>query len=182
MIDEAQKIAKETHRHVKTGFKYAFSAFFALFLLLEDFFWAVCERGFKWIEDQPLINVAENYVKTLNPYPALAIALLIHFIFTPIELAGFWLIATSSATLGFLLVTFGKVVGTIISARLFFLIKPALMTLPWFAKGFNKFIVWKDGVLDFAKQTAFYGWVIIKKEEVKDWFHYIKARYFGRRP
>lgn len=182
MIDDAQKIAKETHRLGLKGVKYAIGAFFALFLLLEDLFWAVCERGFKWIEDQPLINTAESFVKTLSPYYALGLALIIHFIFTPVELVGFWLLATKSAFLGILLVAFGKIVGTIISARLFFLIKPALMTLPWFARVFNRFIVWKDGVLEFAKTTAFYAWAVKKKEDVKDWFHYIKARYFGRRP
>lgn len=180
MIKDAQKIVDQTHKHVKKGVKYVFSAFFALFLLFEDVFWAVCERGFKWLEDQPLIGVVENAVKKLPPYPALTIALIIHFIFTPIELFGLWLMATSSPSLGLCLVIFGKVVGTIISARLFFLIKPALLTLPWFAKGYNKFIEWKDGVLAFARETAFYGWVLKKREEIKDWFHYIKARYFKR--
>ncbi len=72
----------------------------------------------------------------------------------PVKLFGLFLLGEGHAMSALLLLLVAKLVGTAILARLFQLVEPALMQLPWFARFYPRWKVWKDGVLERVRLSA----------------------------
>jgi hypothetical protein len=65
-----------------------------------------------------------------------------------------WLVGSGHALAGLVLIVGAKVAGTALLARLFALTKPALMRLPWFARGYERWREWKLALLARVRATA----------------------------
>ena len=81
----------------------------------------------------------------------------------PVKLGALALISRGDALGGLLLIVAAKLVGTAVVARLFALLKPALMQLAWFARGYGRWVAWKahwmDGVRASATWQAASAWL-----------------------
>ncbi|OYU98477.1 MAG: hypothetical protein CFE45_16355, partial [Burkholderiales bacterium PBB5] len=74
----------------------------------------------------------------------------------PVKLLALWLLGRGHALLGLVVIVLAKLLGTAVVARLFALTRPALMGLPWFARGYARWHAWKEALL--AQVRASWLW------------------------
>lgn len=109
----------------------------ALVVFVEDVLWARLNQLLAWTGKLPVLRVIERLISTLPPYAALPLFLVPVVTLLPFKLGALWLIAHGHAIAGVQVFILAKVVGTALAARIFMLTRPALMSLAWFARGFN---------------------------------------------
>lgn len=126
----------------------------ALLILFEEWGWEPLQRllvriagsrGLRWIEDR---------IRQLPPYAALAVFALPTLALLPVKILALWLIGLGRVFLGTLVIVLAKLIGTAVLARLFVLTQPALMRLGWFARGYARWIGWKDALLAWVRATT----------------------------
>ena len=99
----------------------------------------------------PPIAQLEAWLVRLPPYAALAAFVAPSILILPIKLVALWFAAMGlyGPALGTLIV--GKMLGTAVLARLYRILRPTLMTIPWFAKADTWFFYWRDEAYAFVK-------------------------------
>lgn len=149
---------------IKSLIKNSLGVFIAMWVLAEDVFWSVCERLMAFVVRWEWLKVLEKKIASFGPYTALAMFLIPGLVLIPFKLSGVFLMGHGHYVLGLIMFLLAKLAGTAIGARLFVILKPSLMKLPWFAKYFTKFIDWKTRVIVFAKSSYAYRVVVVYKK------------------
>ncbi|MEJ6003119.1 hypothetical protein [Paucibacter soli] len=126
----------------------------ALIILFEEWGWVPLQRAMAWLGRLPLLRQLEAGIRRLPPYAALALLLAPTLLLLPVKLLALWLIAQGRALLGLAVILVAKLLGTAVLARLFMLSQPALMRLPWFARLYARWTVWKQGLLAWVRGSA----------------------------
>ncbi|MDL2337092.1 MAG: hypothetical protein QFE16_04545 [Pseudomonadota bacterium] len=134
----------------------AFGFVAALVILFEEWGWEPLQAAIGRIAHWPPIAWLERRLAALPPYAALAVFAVPGLALLPVKLGALALITRGHAALGLLLIVAAKLIGTAIVARLFALLRPALMQLGWFARGYARWTTWKDGWLARVRASA--GW------------------------
>jgi hypothetical protein len=94
----------------------------------------------------------------------------------PVKLLALWLISQGKALLGLAVIVTAKVVGTAVLARIFHLIQPALLQLPWFARLYARWLGWKHGLLDWAHATPAWRLARALRCSVRRWLRRWRPR------
>lgn len=99
----------------------------------------------------PPVARLEAWLVSLPPYAALTAFVAPSILILPIKLVALWFAAMGryGLALGSLIV--GKMLGTAILARLYRILRPRLMAIPWFAKADTWFFYWRDQAYAFVK-------------------------------
>jgi hypothetical protein len=99
----------------------------------------------------PPIAKLEAWLVRLPPYAALTAFVAPSILILPIKLIALWFATMGEygPALGTLIV--GKMLGTAVLARLYRILRPRLMTIPWFAKADTWFFYWRDQAYAFVK-------------------------------
>lgn len=126
----------------------------ALVILFEEWGWEPLQRAMATIGRLPVLRQLEAVVRRLPPYAALVVFFLPGLMLLPIKLLALWLIGIGRPGLGLCVIALAKVVGTAVVARIFALTQPALMSLPWFARLYGRWTVWKEGLLVWVRASA----------------------------
>jgi uncharacterized membrane protein len=122
----------------------AFEALLALLILFEEWGWEPLKRAMARLMQLPGLRWVERAIVALPPWAALLVFLLPTLMLLPLKLAAFWLMAHAQKSAGVAVVVAAKLVGTALVARLVQLTQPALMTLGWFARFYNGWMLWKQ--------------------------------------
>jgi hypothetical protein len=99
----------------------------------------------------PPIAKVEAWLVSLPPYAALTAFVAPSVLILPIKLVAFWFAAVGRYELAVGSLIAGKMLGTAILARLYRILRPGLMAIPWFAKADNWFFYWRDQAYAFVK-------------------------------
>jgi hypothetical protein len=116
----------------------------ALVLLFEQWTWDVGVRIAAVIARLPPLHALEALVRRLPPYAALCVFVVPMLLLLPVKLLALLAIAHGfpvSGIAGFILAKLG---GAVVVARLYTLTLPALLSLAWFARWHNRFMIVKD--------------------------------------
>ena len=124
-----------------------------LLIVFEEWGWEPLQRALAELARLPLIGWIERRIAALPPYGALALFLVPSLSLLPIKLLALWLIGHGHSLLGLGVIVVAKVAGTAVVARLFSLTHATLMRLPWFARLYQRWTAWKDGLLEQVRQT-----------------------------
>ncbi len=128
----------------------------AMIILFEEWGWealqALAERIGRW----PPLRWLEGRISRLPPWGALVAYFVPALALLPVKLGALWLVGSGHALAGLVVIVAAKVAGTALLARLFALTKPALMRLPWFARGYERWRAWKLALL--ARVRASRAW------------------------
>ena len=99
----------------------------------------------------PPIARLEAWLVRLPPYWALLTFAAPSILILPVKLSAFWFGMHHHYGLAFGSVMLGKLLGTAILARLYRILRPSLMAIPWFAKGDTWFFYWRDRAYAFVR-------------------------------
>lgn len=135
-------------------FRWLIRVVLAIIILFEEWGWEPLQRAMGAIGRLPVLRQLEAVVRRLPPYVALVVFLLPGLLLLPIKLLALWLIGIGRPGLGLAVIVLAKVVGTAVVARIFALTQPALMSLPWFARLYDRWTVWKEGLLVWVRASA----------------------------
>jgi len=116
-------------------------------ILFEEWGWEPLARQLARLAQWPPLRHLEAAIGRLPAYGALAVLLLPALALLPVKIGALWLIGSGRAGLGLILILLAKLLGTAVLARLFSLTRPALMQLAWFARGYQRWSLWKAGLL-----------------------------------
>lgn len=153
-----------------------FEALLALLILFEQWGWEPLKRAMAWVMHWPPLAWVERGIARLPPYAALAVFAVPALLLLPVKVAALWLIAHGKAALGLAVILAAKLAGTALVARLFQLTQPALMTLPWFARLYVRWTLWKNALL--TRIRASWAWRVsrvIKKRALARWRRFTRT-------
>jgi hypothetical protein len=126
----------------------------ALVIVFEEWGWAPLARRMGALARLPAVAWIERRIAALPPHAALVVFCVPMLLLLPVKVGALWLIAQGRAGLGLLLFFGAKLLSTGVVARLFILTQPRLMSLPWFARGYARWLAWKARVLARVRATA----------------------------
>ncbi|MBF0415864.1 MAG: hypothetical protein HQL79_08870 [Magnetococcales bacterium] len=129
----------------------------AVIVLFEELIWDKITDLVAWLARMRWLARLEAWIATLGPYPTLALFAVPILTLLPIKIVALYLIAHGRVGLGILVVVLAKVSGTAISARLFVIAKPKLMTFPTFVRIYHQVVRFKHWAHDMVA-----GWPVMQ--------------------
>jgi len=99
----------------------------------------------------PPVMKVEAWLVRLPPYAALCAFAAPSILILPIKLIAVWFAAIGRYELALGTLIVGKMLGTAVLARLYRILRPTLMAIPWFAKADTWFFYWRDQAYAFVK-------------------------------
>lgn len=139
----------------------------ALYMLLNDILWPALRPLIVALARLPVFEQLADALRRLPPYPAMVLFLVPFVILEPLKLVTLWWTATGhvvSGTLG-LLIAHGLSVLT--TERLFAVLKPTLLTLPWFAAIWTRITTTRDRILAWVRETRAFAHLGRLREAVR---------------
>lgn len=133
--------------------KRAVAFLLALILLFEEWGWVPMQRALSWIGGLPILRWGEAAIKRSSPFGAfiwLAVPVM-HAFF--LKLVGWALIADGHFIAGVLFLLVVKLISTAIVAYIFHLVRPTLLTLPWFARLYTRWVEWKTALFTWVRES-----------------------------
>lgn len=141
-------------QHLKRALEIALVPFAAAIVFFEQtlikYLNVVMEAVARW----PPIARLEAWLVRLRPYAALAAFVAPSILILPIKLVALWFVAMGLYGLALGAVIVGKMLGTAVLARLYRILRPTLMTIPWFARLDTWFFYWRDQAYAFVRSLA----------------------------
>lgn len=128
----------------------------ALIILFEEWGWRPLSNLLGRLAAFAPIAAIERLLARLPPYAALIALALPTSLLLPLKFVAIWLLANEHFLSATLLFVGAKIASTALIARVFLLVKPALMRIGWFAALFNWFVPWKDAL--YAQIRASWVW------------------------
>jgi hypothetical protein len=139
----------------------------AIWLFVEEWLWDGMLAFMRWLRRLPPVAWAEKHIAKLPPYAAMVAFLIPAAVLLPFKFFAFWLIAKGQAALGAIVFVIAKVIGTAFLARIFSLTKPALLTINWFRRGYEFFVVWKTWLYGYMRALPLYVWMRTRMREMR---------------
>jgi hypothetical protein len=116
----------------------------ALILLMEDWFWDLGLRLVNLAVAWPPFKVIERRIVALPPYGALCAFAVPALLLLPVKILALFAIASGHPVAGVAVIVAAKVGGAALVARIYFLTRPTLLTLAWFARWHTRFMDLKN--------------------------------------
>ena len=138
-------------QHIKRALQIALVPFAAAIVFLEQTLIRCLNMVTAAIAGWPPIARLEARLMRLPPYWALLTFVTPSVLILPIKLSAFWFGMHHHYGLALGSVILGKLLGTAILARLYRILQPTLMSIPWFAWADTHFFAWRDRAYAFVK-------------------------------
>ena len=153
----------------------------ALLILFEEWGWVPLANALARLGRLPVFRWIERGIQSLPPYAALLVFFAPSLALVPIKLFALWLISEGHAFVGVAVIVVAKIAGTAVVARLFMLTQPALMQLPWFARLYGRWTVWKDALIATVRASAAWRAIALAKARARAAWTRLKAAISGAR-
>ena len=139
----------------------------ALLLLLEEWCWDLGLALIRRVSGWPPFKLIDSHIAALSPYPALCLFVLPALLLLPVKLLALFAIGAGYPVTGVAVFVVAKLGGAALVARVYFLTRPALLTLPWFARWHQRFIAIKDDWMGRLRETGFYRRSSLTSQQVR---------------
>jgi hypothetical protein len=167
-------------QHLKRALEIAIVPFAAAVVFVEQTLIKYLNVVMAAVARLPLIAKFEAWLLTLPPYAALCAFVTPSILILPIKLIALWFAMLGQYELALGTVIAGKILGTAILARLYRILRPKLMTIPWFARLDTWFFYWRDQAYGFVRSLP--AWQKAKALVVRTraWLTELVAGLFAR--
>ncbi len=163
-------VLQKLKRIVTTPFVWLAAAIF----LVEEFIWDWTAAAMARIGAVRLVHAIERRIAALRPRWAFFAFMLPSTILIPAKLIGLHAIGTGHWLIGSAIFLIAKVTGVALFSRIFNLTRPALMTLPWFARFYAWVMGYRNRIHAYLDRWEAYQLVkrrmVAMGNAVKAWF------------
>jgi hypothetical protein len=111
----------------------------AIYFLVDAIFMAVARPIGRWIGRHFEFRRLRAWIKSLPPYPSLALFSVPVIVLEPIKPVAAYLVATGQVLIGAAALVVGELLKLVLVERLFHLTRDKLMRIPAFARAYGKF-------------------------------------------
>jgi hypothetical protein len=139
----------------------------ALLILLEEWGWQPLARLLGRLARWRPWAQLEYGIARLPPYAALVVFALPSLLLMPLKFLALFLVAKGQLILAAILFAVAKVAATALVARLFMLTQPALMQIGWFAWAYERFMPWKEALVDYVRASWVWRVARVWKERAR---------------
>ncbi|MDD5228508.1 MAG: hypothetical protein PHD53_06870 [Methylococcales bacterium] len=147
--------------------KKALLSIFAIIVIIEEWLWDVLALAGQWISRVLHLEMFDVWLSNASPKQALLTFFIPLIIVTPFNILAVFLLAHGAILQGILLEIGVKLFGTLLIARIFRLVKTALLTFGWFAKIYNTISDVLHWAHDVIQHTAIYRLSLKFKAAIK---------------
>lgn len=130
-------------------------------LLFEEWGWHPLAAWVATLARLPLWARLEQRVRAMPPWAAVLVFLVPVVVLLPLKVLAVLLFGGGHYVSGVALLAGAKLIGTAMVARIFQLVHPALMHLPWFALWYPRWTAWKDHWLGIVRHSA--PWRVLRR-------------------
>jgi hypothetical protein len=141
-------------QHRKRALEIAVVPLAAAIVFFEQTLIEYLNAGMAAVARWPPVARLEARLVRLPPYAALAAFVAPSILILPIKLIALWFAAMGQYGMALGAVIAGKMLGTAVLARLYRILRPTLMTIPWFARLDTWFFYWRDQAYAFVRSLA----------------------------
>jgi hypothetical protein len=138
-------------RHLKRALQLVFVPLAAAIVFFEDVllhYLGVAMAAFaRW----PPVARLEAWLKGLPPWAALVVFLAPSTLVLPVKLAAVWFALQGKYVMAGIAVAVGKVLATALVARLYKVLRPTLLRLPWYLGAETWLFDWRDRIYAFVR-------------------------------
>jgi hypothetical protein len=158
------KVSAKPRIRVGKALKPVVIAFAALYFLIDALFFALIKPFGTWLSKFRIFARVGRWVRSLGPYPTLALFVIPFVVLEPIKPVGLYLIASGRVIDGTLVIGVGEVLKITIVERLFQVGRDKLMTIPAFARCYEFVMSLRAYLETLAVWQAMLRWVQAIKE------------------
>jgi hypothetical protein len=151
-------------KRIRKALKPVVISFAVLYFLIDALFFALIKPLASWLSKLRIFARVGTWVRSLGPYPTLALFVVPFVVLEPIKPVGFYLIASGRVMNGALLIGVGEILKITIVERLFQVGRDKLMTIPAFARCYEFVLSWRAYLETLAVWQAMLRWVRAIKE------------------
>jgi len=138
-------------RHLKRGLEIVLVFLAAAFVFFEQTLIRYLNNVMVAVAARPPIARLEAWLVTLPPYVALLAFVAPSLLILPIKVVALWFGMHGKYVLALVTLILGKLLATAILARLYRILRPTLMVIPWFAWADTTFFAWRDRTYAFVR-------------------------------
>jgi hypothetical protein len=120
-----------------------------LYLLVDAIFMTIAKPIAKWIDEHVPLRRLRDWIRSLPPYPSLALFSIPVIVLEPIKPIAAYLAATGQFLSGAVTFIVGELLKLVLVERLFSLTREKLMRIPAFARLYQ----WYSGAIAWLKAT-----------------------------
>lgn len=139
----------------------------AIAVIFEEWLWDALTFAGQFFSRWLHLEKFDNWLMTASPKKALFAFLIPVIVVTPFNLFAIFLLTHGAIIQGVLLEVVVKLVGTLLIARIFRLVKTALLTFSWFSKIYHTIINLLHWAHDIIKNTVIYRHSVSIKNAIK---------------
>ena len=111
----------------------------AIYFVADALFAMVAHPLSRWLSHQQLFSRLRTWIRSLRPYPSLALFAVPVIILEPVKPVAAYLAATGHFMASLTVLVVGEILKLVLVERLFMLNRDKLLTIPAFAWGYGKY-------------------------------------------
>ena len=111
----------------------------AIWFLADAIFSTIAHPLTRWLDDHWVLFRLRAWIRSLRPYPALALFAVPLIILEPVKPVAAYLAATGHVRSGLMVLVVGEILKLVLVERLFSLNRDKLLSIPVFAWGYGKY-------------------------------------------
>lgn len=156
-------------RHLKRLLELILVPLAAAYIFLEETLLHYMGLAMAAIGRWPPIARLEAWLRTLPPWAALPTFLAPIVLLLPVKLAALWFAVQGHYAWSLASLLFGKAVTTALIARLYGLLRPALVTMPWYLRAESRVFAFRDRVYAFVQALPAWQMARALVQQARTW-------------
>ena len=138
-------------QHIKRALELAFIPIAAAIVFVEDVLLHYLGVAMAALAKWPPVARLEGWLRGLPPWAALLAFLAPSTLVLPVKLAAVWFVLQGRFGLATASIVVGKMLATALLARLYLILRPTLVTMPWFLASETWLFAWRDRLYGFVR-------------------------------
>lgn len=147
-------------RHLRRALELAFIPLAAAIVFVEDVLLHYLGVAMAALAKWPPIARLESWLGRLPPWAALLAFVAPSTLVLPVKLAAVWFALQGQFGLATVSIVAGKMLATALLARLYLILRPTLVKMPWFLASETWLFAWRDRLYGFVR--ALPAWQRVK--------------------
>jgi hypothetical protein len=147
----------------------------AIYFLADAMFATIAHPLARWIGELRVFSRLRSWIRSLRPYPSLALFAVPLIILEPVKPGAAYLAATGQVELGLSVLIVGEILKLVLVERLFCINRDKLMSIPAFAWAYGKYRLAMDWLESTEAWQTVRRWSRIVQFSIRTTFAELKA-------
>ncbi|MDP1751781.1 MAG: hypothetical protein Q8L22_20205 [Reyranella sp.] len=155
--------------HLKRALELAFIPVAAAIVFVEDVLLHYLGVAMAALAKWPPVAHLEAWLGRLPPWAALLAFVAPSTLVLPVKLAAVWFALQGRFGLATASIVVGKMLATALLARLYRVLRPTLVTMPWFLASETWLFAWRDRLYGFVRALPVWQRTVVLVRQAKVW-------------